>query len=129
MKNCSKCGGPSFILNKNGLCVSCVFDIDSDPNESKIFKETGEELKKQDFDLNPVFNVSYENINPVCCKCNKPVDIFGPIYLINYACSRIVLAKCHGEIEVRMISEYVVSNQRVKGDLVDLLSKFFLETE
>ena len=117
---CKKCDKKSFLLNKNNLCIICVFGIDSDPNENKIFKETGKELKEQ---LNPSFYDMFRNQKPVCRKCNKEVDLFGPIYVIEMACTRFVFTKCHGEVEVRMFTEIKMNDKSY--DLDYHLKNFF----
>ena len=98
MKKCSACGRESFILNKNGNCVDCVFSIDGDGDN--IFYETGKEIIHSEF-VHESFVKYFGTEKPICSKCNKEVDIFGPIYSIKHLCTRFVFAKCHGEIEVK----------------------------
>ena len=124
---CHKCGTPNDMLNKNGLCIICVFSADADLNESKMFKETGEELREPNIVIESDFQMFFGKEKPICSKCDKPVDMFFPLYVIEYPCSRFVLVKCHGEIEIRMFTEIKLVDG--KPDVKDLLSGFFAESE
>lgn len=107
---CEGCGRLSFLLNKNNLCVSCVFSFGVDPDESKIFRETGGELTIPDTNLDTSFSRIFGGMKPFCRKCDKMVDLFGPIYLIEHPCTRIYFTKCHGEIEVQMFNELLMKD-------------------
>jgi hypothetical protein len=43
---------------------------------------------------------------PICQKCNKEVDYFGPWYDPERGCTRHLCAICHGEIEIRAFLDY-----------------------
>ena len=43
----------------------------------------------------------YISGKPICAKCKKEVDYFGPWYDIEHGGTRYIHAVCHGEIEVR----------------------------
>lgn len=42
---------------------------------------------------------------PICAKCKKEVDYFGPWYDIHRGGTRYIHAVCHGEIEIREMSK------------------------
>lgn len=136
MKTCKNCNKQSWALNKNNICIVCAFALDNAENESKIFKETGiqppikaEMLcdKKSCDGCDEMFCSTriFKTYTPMCSKCNKPVDHFGPLYMIEYGATRIIFVKCHGEIEVRMFNEYQIKDGKV--NFKDVLSDFFFQ--
>jgi hypothetical protein len=51
--------------------------------------------------------VIFSKEKPVCAKCKKEVDFFGPIYFIGRGNDHFIHSICHGEVEIRrMVPEY-----------------------
>ena len=121
LARCSKCGRKSILLNGNNLCVVCVFGLGAE-KESRIFREAGGELADPEIIAGSSFSYMFKG-KPICLKCDKPVDMFGPIYVIEYGATRFIFAKCHGEVEVRSANEFLIKDGT--PDTKEFLSDFF----
>jgi hypothetical protein len=119
-KECNLCGKYSSILNSNNHCPDCVFSLKTPEDESKIF--TGElhggycECGKC---VSCIHRKEIFKEIPTCLKCDKPIEKYGLVYMIEHACSRFIYASCHGEIEIKMLNESPISK------LDEQLKQFF----